>query len=110
MTDLQRKAEPVIVRLPAEIDVANAESLYDQLCSACAPGFAVVADLTSTTFCDSLGVRRMMLAHQYARALGAELRFAVPSGGVRRVLELLGLDQLLVLYPTVEAALMTPDT
>jgi anti-anti-sigma factor len=109
MTDLQRTAEPVIVRLPAEIDVSNAESVYDQLCSVCAPGFAVVADLTSTAFCDSLGVRQMVLAHQHARVMGAELRLAVPSGGVRRVLELLGLDQVLLLYPTVEAALIAPD-
>jgi anti-anti-sigma regulatory factor len=59
MTDLQRTAEPVIVRLPAEIDVSNAESVYDQLCSVCAPGFAVVADLTSTTFCDSLSTAKL---------------------------------------------------
>jgi anti-sigma B factor antagonist len=105
MTDLQRTAESVIVRLPDEIDVANAESVYNQLCSLCAPSFAVVADLTATTFCDSLGVRQILLAHQYARALGAELRLVVPpAGGVRQVLELLGLDQVLLLYPTVEAA------
>jgi anti-sigma B factor antagonist len=73
-----------------------------------APGFAAVADLTSTTFCDSLGARQMVLAHRHARALGAELRLALPSGGVRRVLELLGLDQVLLLYPTVESALSAP--
>ena len=105
MTGLQHAAQPVIVGLPAEIDVVNAESVYDQLCSACAPGFAVVADLTSTTLCDSLGAWQMVLAHRHARAAGAELRLAVPTGAVRRVLELLGLDQVLLLYPSVESAL-----
>src|SRR5258708_29051015 len=94
MTDLRSTAQPVMVRLRNEIDVANAESIYDQLCSVCGPGFAVVADLTSTTFCNSMGAWQMVLAHQHARALGAELRLAVPSGGVRRVLELLGLDEV----------------
>jgi anti-sigma B factor antagonist len=64
----------------------------------------VIADLTSTTFCDSLGARQLVLAHQDAKALGAQLRLALLSGNVRRVLELMGLDQVLLLYPTVQAA------
>ncbi len=105
MKDLQRTAEPVIVALPDEIDAVNAESVYEQLSAAFVPGVTVVvADMTSTRFCDSRGAWQLTLAHQHATARG-QLRVAVPPGGVRRVLELLGLDQVLHLYPTVAAAL-----
>jgi anti-anti-sigma regulatory factor len=77
MTDLQRIAEPVIVFLPDEIDMNNAGSVYHQLCSVCAPGVAVLADLTSTRFCDSSGIRQIALAHHHAASLGTQLRLAV---------------------------------
>jgi hypothetical protein len=38
VTDLQRPAEPVVIALPAEIDMANAEDVGDQLRSALMPG------------------------------------------------------------------------
>jgi anti-anti-sigma regulatory factor len=94
MTDLQRIAEPVIVFLPDEIDMNNAGSVYHQ-----------IADLTSTRFCDSSGIRQIALAHHHAASLGTQLRLAVAPGGVRRVLEKMELEHVLVLYPTVAAAL-----
>ena len=57
------QAQPVIVRLPAEIDMANADSIGEELAAASAPGVAVViADMTATTFCDSMGMRMLVLA------------------------------------------------
>lgn len=50
MTDLEQPAQPVIVRLPAEIDLAKAEDVGEQLRSAFTRGTAVViADLTCAT-------------------------------------------------------------
>jgi hypothetical protein len=49
MTDPERPAKPVVVRLPAEIDMANAERIGERLCSTITLGAAVViADMTST--------------------------------------------------------------
>jgi hypothetical protein len=48
VTEIQRPAEPVVIPLPAEIDMANAED-GDQLRSALTPGVTIViADMTST--------------------------------------------------------------
>lgn len=114
MTDLQYPADPVIVRLPAEIDMANAQDVGEQLCSAFTPGVTVViADLTSTVFCDSAGLRQFVMAHHYAGAHDAQLRFAIPHRSTLRVLKLTGFDQLLSIYPSLGAAMSAgpaPDT
>jgi hypothetical protein len=58
MTDLERRTQTVIVKLPAEIDLANAADVYAQLFSAIAADTkVVVADLTSTSFAITPGER-----------------------------------------------------
>jgi anti-anti-sigma regulatory factor len=64
---------PVIVTLPAEIDMANECGVAAQLGCALASGApVVVADMTGTRFCDSMG-RALALAHRQAAARHAEL-------------------------------------
>ena len=105
MTDLEQAAEPVIVRLPAEIDMDNAEDAGEQLRSALTPGVTVViADLASTVFCDSAGARQFVLAHQFADARDAQVRFVIPDRNMLRVLTVTGLDRLLSIYPSLDAA------
>jgi anti-sigma B factor antagonist len=95
----------VVVRLPAEIDMANAEDVGEQLRSAFTPGVTlVIADLTSTVFCDSAGARQLVLAHHSADARDAQVRFVIPDRSMLRVLTLTGLDQLLSIYPSLDAA------
>lgn len=98
---------PVVVTLPTEIDVKNAEEVCGQVRAAFRLGVTVViADLTGTSFCDSSGVRHLLLAHQSASASGVRLRFAVPSGSpARRVFELTGVDRVLAIYPTLDGAM-----
>jgi len=106
MRDQERPASPVIVLLPAEIDMTNAEHVAGQLRAALAPGVGVViADLGLTVFCDSTGVRQLVLAHNRAVAGNSELRVVVPSAGVLRVLRILGVDRVLQIYPDLAAAL-----
>jgi len=97
---------PVVVALPAEIDAANADQVYDQLRAPFAAGAAtVVADLTATTFCDSRGIDRIITAWSNAEADGCQLRLAVsPGGEVADVLILLGIGEILTLYPSVDEA------
>src|SRR5215472_3649622 len=94
---------PVVVSLPAEIDVANAERISGQLRAAVAAGpTVVIADMTATTFCDSMGVRALLLAHRHAGARGTELRLLLPSPYVLRVL---GVDAVLPIYHSREQVL-----
>jgi anti-anti-sigma factor len=86
----------------------------DRICAAFQPGVTeVIADLTTTTFCDSSGVRHLLLAHERASASEVQLRFAVPSDcPVRRVLKLTGVHRVLAVYPTLAEAMtggLPPD-
>lgn len=97
--------EPVVVGFPEEFDVSNAGEVAEQMREAIVPGAGiVVADLTTTAFCDSSGVRIIVLAHDWAKADDVELRLAVPPGPARVVMELIGLDRLLPLYPSLDKA------
>lgn len=58
----------------------------------------LIADLSVTTFCDMSGAPGLLTAHKQAAADGARLRVAVPSGAVRRMLTLLGLDTALQVF------------
>jgi anti-sigma B factor antagonist len=97
---------PAVVPLPGEIDLNNAEEVSDRISAALEPGVtAVIADLSATTFCDSSGLRHLLLAHERASANGTNLRFAVPADcPVRRILTLTGADRVLDIYLSLEEA------
>jgi anti-sigma B factor antagonist len=95
-----------VVALPAEIDMANADGVGGQLRSAFTPGVSmVVADMTLTVFCDSYGMRALVLARRCAADCHAQLRLVVSHPSVLQVLKLAGLDRLLPVYPSLGAAL-----
>jgi anti-sigma B factor antagonist len=106
MSDQAAQIMPVVVVLPAEIDVINSEQVHDQLVAALRPGVdIVVADMTATTFCDSSGMHAVMFAHEAAVSRGIQLRLAVsPDGSVHRVLQLIGADRILSVYSTLSEA------
>jgi anti-sigma B factor antagonist len=107
MNDQVARVMPVVVVLPPEIDVTNSEQIHDRLVAAMTSGVdIVVADMTSTSFCDSSGVHAVMFAHEAAIARGVQLRLALsPGGSVRRVLQLIGAGRILSVYPSLEEAL-----
>jgi anti-sigma B factor antagonist len=97
---------PEIVTLPSEIDIGNADRVSRDLCAALRPGVAVlIADMSLTQFCDSSGVRSLMLARDQAIRNDTELRLVIPSAAVLRVLSVLGIDRLLQVYPSLGVAL-----
>ena len=98
-------AAPVIVVLPEEIDVTNAHSIREQIHPALSPGVTVViADMTSTAFCDGSGLRNLLIAHEHAQASGAQLRVVIHPGAAWRALPTLGFDRLPSVYPSLELA------
>jgi anti-sigma B factor antagonist len=97
---------PVVVALPAEIDISNAAHTGEELCSAFTPGVtAVIADMTATTFCDSSGISMPVNAHRLATANNAELRLVVLSTAVLRAPTVVRMDLLLPIYPSLSTAL-----
>ena len=101
---LQRIGQHGVVTLPTEIDVTNADEIRQALLSAASHDVAVlIIDMSETTFCDSAGVQAIIAAYRQATATGTELRLVATA--VLRILTLVGVDQMIPIYPTLEAAL-----
>lgn len=99
------------MKLPAEIDLANADQVYTDLATAVAQHASlVIADMTATTFCDSAGVRALVRAVRNANASGAGMRVAASAPAVTRVLAITGVDRLIGIYPSVAAAMADPGS
>jgi anti-sigma B factor antagonist len=100
-------ATPVIVVLPAEIDVTNAAQVLAKLAAALVPGVSlVIADMTCTVFCDTSGVRALVDAYDRAITDDIGFRLAIPpEGSVRRVLELTGIIRMLPVYLGMDEAI-----
>jgi anti-anti-sigma factor len=97
---------PEIVTLPDEIDVTNAPGVGEELLKALGTGAPVViADMTTTVFCDSRGLRHLLLARDRAETTGAEVRLVIQAEAVLRILHTTGVDQLFRIYPSVQSAL-----
>jgi anti-anti-sigma factor len=88
----------IVVTLPGGIDLGNAGRVGADLNAAFGPGVGVVvADMSGTRFCDSSGIRELMLAHKRARASNTVFRVVAGPGEVRRVPGIPRLDTVLAL-------------
>jgi anti-sigma B factor antagonist len=94
------------VVVPAELDLTISDGLREALLGALNAGaLGLVVDMTTTTFCDSAGISAITRAMRRAAANEATMRLAVTAPAVLRVLDLVGIDRLIDIYPDVEAAL-----
>jgi len=94
-----------VVGFPGHVDVSNVSQLRDRLLSVINRGATIlIADMTDTVSCDHSLVDAISRACQRATASGTQLRLVVPAPLVRRVLIIEGLDRLVSIYPTLEAA------
>ena len=95
-----------MVTLPEHIDVSNSGQIREQLLDLINQGAAVlIADMIGTVSCDQGGADALLRAHQRASVSGGQLRVAVTAQVVRRILEASGLDRLVSIHPSVQAAI-----
>ena len=95
-----------IVAFPGHVDVSNVGQLRDRLLSVINRGPAVlIADMTDTASCDHQAVEAVARACQRAAINGTQVRLVVTAPVVRRVLSIEGLDRLVPIYPSLEAAI-----
>jgi anti-anti-sigma factor len=94
-----------VVAFPSQVDVSNVGQLRDRLLSVINRGAAVlIADMTDTASCDHSAVEAVARACQRAAISGTQVRLVVTAPAVRRVLSIEGLDRLVSIYPSLEAA------
>jgi anti-sigma B factor antagonist len=94
-----------VVALPVHMDASNAGQIREALLSVINGGAtALIADMTATTSCDHTGANAVVRAFQRAVICGTQLRLVVTASYVSRVLSLTGLNPLVPIYPSLEAA------
>jgi len=95
-----------VVTFPERVGVPVAARIGEQLLAALGSGaVTLVADMSATVWCDQAGVDAVARAYQRAAASQAELRLVICSPGVRRLMSAEGLDRLVPVYASLEAAL-----
>jgi len=94
-----------VVAFPGHVGISNVDQLRDRLLAVINRGAAVlIADMTRTLSCDHAGVETIARACQRATINGTQVRLVVTAPGVRRVLAIEGLDRMVPIFPSLEAA------
>ncbi len=92
-----RSAEAVTVTLDGELDLANHAAFGELLAKLTSTKpESVVVDLEQLSFLDSSGIRCLLAATRDAAAGGITLVVRRPRPAVRRVMEVCGVDELLL--------------
>jgi anti-sigma B factor antagonist len=102
---IERRDGATVARVAGELDMSNADAIREHLLEARTDG-PLVLDLTAVDYLDSAWSAAM---DRLARAVPGErggLRLVCPPGAPsRRALEVAGIDQLLPLHESAEAAM-----
>ncbi|HEX3752104.1 MAG TPA: STAS domain-containing protein [Streptosporangiaceae bacterium] len=99
----------IVVTLAGESDVYTYDQLRGALETEAGRGIALlVVDLAGLEFMDSTGVQVLLDVRVLMHDRGGKLVLARPQNTVARVLNLVGADQLIPVYPSVEEAIGTP--
>jgi len=102
--ELRRIGQHGVVTVPAEVDATNSAEVRQALLAAASQDLPIlIIDMSETTFCDSTGVQAIVAAHQQAAATGTRLRLVATAA--LHILTVIGVDQLIPVYPDLEAAL-----
>jgi anti-sigma B factor antagonist len=96
----------VVVRPKGELDLDSASELRAELFGVIEDGAkAVVVDLETTHFIDSMTIGVLLGAVRRLRQRGGELRIACADPNITRIFEITLLDRVFAIHPSCEAAL-----
>jgi anti-sigma B factor antagonist len=96
----------VVLSVSHEVDILGAPQLSDAICEALrnAPT-GLIVDLTEVNFLASVGMSVLVAAQEAADALSVPFGIVAEGAATSRPIRLLGVDAILVLYPTLGDAL-----
>jgi anti-sigma B factor antagonist len=96
-------AGAAVVHVSGELDLATAPRLEEAVASA-PPATPIVIDLSGCTFLDSAGMRSLVNASRRTLPEG-RIHLVTTDPGILRVLEITGIDTVVAVHASVEAAL-----
>jgi anti-sigma B factor antagonist len=105
---LEEHASAHVLTLRGEVDLATAPALSDAIDAALAtPVALVVVDLRGLTFLPSAGLSALVEGHRKAQARGRGFVVVAKGRVTLQPIRITGLDEVLTIVDTVEAALDT---
>ena len=96
---------PEIVAVAGEVTFSNVGELTAAWRPRCVKPRQLVVDLTDVTFIDSSGLSALLTASTQARERGGAVALVLADGEPPSIFRFRGVDRLLALYPSREAAL-----
>jgi len=97
-TQLDRNGRPATLVVTGELDVASGPAFEHGVARVLdGQGEDFRLNLSALTFVDSTGARSLVRVHHRLESIGRRLVLVSPTPPVRRVLELLGLDELITI-------------
>ncbi|MEU3297669.1 STAS domain-containing protein [Streptomyces longwoodensis] len=94
-----------VLSLSGELDHDTGETLRQALDVTGTTRPRIVVDVRQLTFMDSTGINLLVAAYQTVTRAGGWIRLASPPESVLRVLQLVGVDDLIACRPTLREAL-----
>lgn len=93
--EVRRVGDRTVVGVSGDLDVLTAPRLRDRLGQIIDDGrTSILVDLTPCEFIDSSGLSALVTAFKRVRAEGGALGLVCPPGNVRRLIEVVALDQV----------------
>jgi anti-anti-sigma factor len=104
--DVDTSDDLAVVKATGEIDASTVDILGTAVSTALAEGYRrVLTDFSNVTFIDSTGLGLLVKSHRDAEASSARFGVVHPTASTRKLIRVLGLDQLLHIYDSTEQAL-----
>lgn len=103
--DQRKHGEWVVVEVGGELDLYTAPNFRESVLEAATDEGSpkVIVDFHRLAFIDSSGLGAIIACLKNLRERGGELTLAAPDGsGLRRLLDLTGLDRVLTVYRSVD--------
>ncbi|KOU27416.1 anti-anti-sigma factor [Streptomyces sp. WM6373] len=95
-----------VVEVIGELDYDTSTALRDLVQTLpLERGQRLVLELARMEFCDSSGISALIAALNHAQSAGADFALAAVPANTRRVLGVVGLDQVFPLHPDTESAI-----
>ena len=104
--DVAEHDDHALITAVGEIDLGTSDQVADAVATALDAGHKrVLLDFSEVTFIDSSGLAVLVRAHRDAESTEAVFAVVHPTPQTRKLIQVLGLDQLLRIYDSREQAL-----
>lgn len=95
----------VCLELTGELDLASVSTLQGHLKAVALTEDNLIVDMSGLRYIDSTGAKAFLDAHRMFSRTGRRIVLAAVQPLTLRILEVMGLEKVLSIFPTVDAAL-----